>query len=245
MDTQTIKVMLMNKNSNYIKGLKDGIPIGLGYLSVSFSFGIMAVSMGLPWWSAVLISMTNLTSAGQFAGIGIIAAGSPMIEMVLAQTVINLRYSLMSVTMSQKADKTMTLPHRLLTSFFITDEIFAVASGQSGEVGCKYIYGLGAVPFVGWSLGTLLGAVVGSILPDALSSALGIALYAMFVAIIIPPAKTNHALPIVILSAAGLSCALRYLPAVSKLSSGFVIIICAVVVSAIGAIFFPIKEDAT
>ena len=120
----------MNNKNKYIKGLRDGVPIGLGYLSVSFSFGMLAVNMGLPIWSVVLISMTNLTSAGQFAGIGIIAAGSPMLEMIFAQFIINLRYSLMSVTLSQKTDETMTLPHRLLSSFFITDEIFAVASEE-------------------------------------------------------------------------------------------------------------------
>ena len=233
----------MNNKNKYIKGLRDGVPIGLGYLSVSFSFGMLAVNMGLPIWSVVLISMTNLTSAGQFAGIGIIAAGSPMLEMIFAQFIINLRYSLMSVTLSQKTDETMTLPHRLLSSFFITDEIFAVASGQPEDVGCKYMYGLGTAPFLGWSLGTLLGAVAGNIMPDSLCSALGIALYAMFVAIVLPPARRSRPLIIVVAVSIALSCLLRYLPLPFKLSGGTVIIICAVAASALGAAVFPVKED--
>lgn len=229
----------MNK---YIKGLKDGIPIGLGYLSVSFTFGMMAVNMGISVWTAVIISMTNLTSAGQFAGIGLIFAGAPYIEMALTQLVINLRYALMSLSLSQKVDKSFNIFHRMLISFGITDEVFAVASGNTGEISRSYMYGLITAPYFGWAFGTLIGAAASTILPETVRSALGIAIYGMFIAIIIPPAKHSRPILKVLLFSVVLSYFLRYTPLLNRLSGGFVIIICAVLASAIGAKLYPIKE---
>ena len=227
---------------SYPEGFKDGIPIGLGYLSVSFSFGIMAVNSGLPVWIAVLISMTNLTSAGQFAGIRLIAGGATYIEMALTQLVINLRYALMSLSLSQKADKSFNILHRIILSFGITDEIFAVASGKPDDIRRKYMYGLVTAPYLGWSVGTLLGAAAGNILPASVSSALNIALYGMFIAIIVPPAKKSRPVLLVILISVVLSSVFEYAPFFNKLSGGFAIIICAVAASLIGALFFPVKE---
>ncbi len=230
------------QGKDYIHGFKDGLPIGLGYISVSFSFGMMAVNMGIPWWIAVLISMTTVTSAGQFAGIGLIVNGAPIIELVLSQIIINLRYSLMSASLSQKLDKSMTALRRLVVSFFVTDEVYGVASEKPGEIGNVYLYGLGTAPVIGWTLGTLLGALAGGIMPDMLRSALSIALYAMFIAIILPPAKKHRPAFAVIAMSVGLSCIFRFTPYLSNLSSGFVIIVCAVVASVFGAICYPIKE---
>lgn len=226
----------------YIRGLKDGLPIGLGYLSVSFSFGMMAVNMGIPWWIAVLISMTTVTSAGQFAGIGLIVSGAPIIELVLSQIVINLRYSLMSASLSQKLDMSMTTLRRLVVSFFVTDEVYGVASEKPDELGNIYLYGLGTAPVIGWTLGTLLGALAGGIMPDMLRSALSIALYAMFAAIILPPAKKHRPAFAVIAISVGLSCIFKFTPYLKNLSSGFVIIVCAVAASGFGAICFPVGE---
>lgn len=228
--------------NSYKEGFKDGIPIGLGYLSVSFTFGMMAVNTGLPVWLAVLISMTNLTSAGQFAGISLIAAGAPYIEMALTQMVINMRYALMSISLSQKTDGTFTLFHRLLISFGITDEVFAVVSGKSSDIGTKYMYGLITAPYLGWASGTLIGAVASTILSESLGSALNIAIYGMFIAIIIPPAKRSKPVLKVVLLAVATSCILRYTPILNIISDGFVIIICAVTASAAGALLFPVKE---
>lgn len=224
-------------------GLKDGISIGLGYFSVSFTFGIAAVNAGIPVWIAVFISMTCLTSAGQFAGVGIMAAGGSLVEIAVSQLVINLRYSLMSISLSQKLDESVSLPHRFAVSFFNTDEIFAVASGKSGEIGRNYLYGLALIPYIGWAGGTIAGAVLGSVLPEEIRSCLGIAIYAMFVAIIIPAAKKSRAVTAVVLIAAALSCALTYLPVINKISGGFAIIICAVVAAAIGAVVRPIDTN--
>jgi len=237
--------MVTEKISNsFLSGIKDGIPIGLGYLSVSFTFGIMAVNSGLPVWIAVLISMTNLTSAGQFAGISLINAGASFIEMALAQLVINLRYSLMSLSLTQKTDKSFNTLHRLILSFGITDEVFAVASGKSHDIDTKYMYGLITVPYWGWAMGTLLGAAAGSILPESVSSAMNIAIYGMFLAIIIPPAKKARPVLWVIILSVTISFILHYTPYLDKLSEGFVIIICAIAASGFGAFFFPVKEVA-
>ena len=227
----------------YRKGFRDGIPIGLGYLSVSFTFGIMAVNTGLPVWLAVLISMTNLTSAGQFAGINLIYNQVPYIEMALTQLVINMRYALMSVTLSQKTDKSFNLLHRFLISFGITDEVFAVASGKKSEIGIRYMYGLITAPYLGWTTGTLLGAVASTLLPETVSSALNIAIYGMFIAIIVPPAKSSGPVLKVILISVGISCLIYYLPIFDFISDGFAIIICAVASSALGAVFHPVKEE--
>lgn len=226
----------------FLKGVKHGIPIALGYLSVSFTFGMKAVGDGLTWAQAVLISMTNVTSAGQFAGLPLMLAQSSLIEAGLTQLIINLRYALMSLSLSQKLDKTMTTPHRMAFAFCNTDEIFAVASAQPEKVGKAYLYGLMCTPWLGWALGTLLGAVAGQLLPEFLRTALGIAIYGMFLAIILPPARKEHPVRVVVAIAVGMSLCFRYIPVLNRLSSGFVIIICAVTASALGAALFPVKE---
>ncbi|MDO4484523.1 MAG: AzlC family ABC transporter permease [Clostridia bacterium] len=226
----------------FFQGVRHGIPIALGYLSVSFTFGMKAVADGLTPLQAVLISMTNVTSAGQFAGLPLMLAQASLIEVALTQLIINLRYALMSISLSQKLDSTMTTLHRMCFSFCNTDEIFAVASGQQGKVGKWYLYGLMSTPWFGWALGTLLGAVAGTLLPPFVRSALGIAIYGMFLAIILPPARKEKSVRAVVLLAVGLSLCFRYLPMLKGISSGFVIIICAVVASAVGAWLFPVKE---
>ena len=237
---------LMNIKASKLKfrhGLRDGLPIALGYLSVSFGFGIAAVSKGLSVLSALIISMTNLTSAGQVAGLSIIAASGAIIEMIMTQLIINLRYSLMGLTLTQSLDDTFSTLHRMAISFFITDEIFAVASSKVGGVNTRYMYGLGLLPYIGWSAGTLLGAVAGSLLPKDISAALGIAIYGMFVAIIVPPAKRNRGILICVIISAVFSCILKYVPVFSFITQGFGVIICAVLAAALAALLFPVKED--
>ncbi len=231
--------------SNFRKGLHDGIPIALGYLSVSFTFGLQCIANGLSWWQAFLISLTNLTSAGQFAGLGIITAGSGYFEMACTQLVINMRYALMGLSLSQKTDRTVRGVHRWCIGFGITDEIFAVAMGSKNEVSNKYLYGLILLPVIGWSGGTLLGALAGAVLPDAVRSALCIAIYGMFLALIIPPAKKSSAVMKVILIAVALSCCFRYVPVINKISGGFAIIISTIAAAALGALLFPVPEADT
>ena len=229
-------------NRLFLKGVKHGLPIGLGYLSVAFTFGMKAVSDGLTPLQALLISMTNVTSAGQFAGLPLIIAQASLIETALTQLIINLRYALMSLSLSQRMDKDMNTPRRMFFSFMNTDEIFAVASAQPGKVNHTYLYGLMAMPYLGWSLGTLIGAVAGQLLPVFVRTALGIAIYGMFLAIILPPARKEHPVRVVVVVAVTMSLCFRYIPVLSQVSSGFVIIICAVAASTLGALLFPVKE---
>lgn len=234
-----------SRTQSFLCGIRDGIPICLGYLSVSFAFGIFAVGKcGLDVWQALLISMTNLTSAGQLAGVPIIAAMGSYIELAVTQLVINMRYALMSVSLSQKLDDSVRQRDRFLIAFFNTDEIFAVASGKSENVGLPYLVGLALTPYFGWSTGTLLGAVAGNVLPPLVTSALGVAIYGMFIAIVIPKAKKSRPTALCVLFAITISCAFKYIPYLSSVSEGFVIIISAVAASALFALIAPIREES-
>lgn len=229
------------RSKHFLKGLVHGIPIFLGYLSVSFGFGITAVKSGLSIMEAAAVSLFNLTSAGQAAGVGIIAAGGSLIEMILAQLTINLRYSLMSLSLSQKLDKSFTTPRRLIASYGITDEIFALASAQPGKITPWYMYGMILISTVGWVLGTVLGAAAGSLLPADISDALGLMLYGMFLAIIIPPARKEKGVLVAVLIAAAVSCIIYFL--LPFISSGFSVIICAVIAAVVCALVFPRDDD--
>ncbi len=228
---------------NFKEGLRGGLPIGLGYFSVSLAFGVLASQSGCTLLEAVLISMTNLTSAGQFAGLSVIAASGTLIEMALTQLVVNARYALMSIALSQKLHKDFTGKWRWLLGFAITDEIFAVAVGVPQKIRPSYFAGLALLPFIGWSAGTFSGAVLGNILPGIVTGALGVALYGMFIAIVTPKAKEDRRVRIIVAVAVALSVIFHYTPLLSELSGGFAMIICAVAASAAGALLFPVKEE--
>lgn len=232
----------MHSSMTFKKGLKDGIPIALGYLSVSFAFGVTAVEMGIPALIALLTSMTNLTSAGQLAGITVIAVFGTLLEVVLTQVVINARYFLMSLSLSQKLDGKFKFIDRVLCAFGVTDEIFAVAVHNKEPITKRYIWGLICLPYFGWAIGTISGALIGNVLPEILVSALSIALFAMFIAIIVPGAMENvKVLPVIIISAT-VSCIIYFVPLFDFVSQGISYIICALVASIIGALLFPIKD---
>jgi predicted branched-subunit amino acid permease len=230
------------KDKDFIKGLKSGIPIGLGYFAVSITFGITAVLLGLNIWQATLISMLTLTSAGQVAGLNIMIIPGFYIDMFISQLTINLRYSFMSVALSQKTESKFKGMFKVLLGFFITDEIFAVAVSEE-KITRKFFMGIAVLPYVGWVLGTLLGALLGNILPEVLMGALSIAIYGMFIAIIIPPSKKDIKTLIVVLITIAISCAFYYLPYINKISTGISISICAILAAILGALFFPRKEE--
>ncbi len=230
--------------SDFLQGVKDGIPIFLGYVAVSFSFGIIAVSSGLSVFEAVLISLTNLTSAGQFAGVGIIAAGAGFVEMALTQLVINMRYFFMSSALSQKYGRNTGMSVRMGAAFFVTDEIFAVAAGREARLTGSYMAGIGIISATGWTVGTLTGAAAGDIFPAWITDSLSIALYAMFIAIVMPAAKKQISVLLVVFLAAAVSCSLYFIPLFHGLSYGFRIIIAALTASVAGALLFPVQEEA-
>lgn len=225
------------------EGIRDGFPICVGYFAVSIAFGLSCVKMGIPLWIAVLISLTNLTSAGQFAGATLLVACANYFEIVITLFIINMRYVFMSLSLSQKVDEKFTLGKRLIASFGITDEIFAVSVQRRGSLSFAYMVGLMLTPIAGWTLGTLTGAAANSVLPAVLSDAFGIALYAMFIAIIIPPAREEKSVLIAVIIAIVASYAFEYLPILKTISSGWSITIITIVVSAVMAYLFPIEEE--
>lgn len=231
------------KKEDFCKGLIDGIPICLGYLSVAFAFGIFAVESGLTVMEALLISMTCVTSAGQLAAVPIIASAGGVLELAISQLVINMRYALMSISLSQKLDAQVSLADRFAIAFINTDEVFAVASSQKGSISKWYMYGLMLTPWLGWSSGTLIGGVAGNVLPAIVASSLGVAIYGMFIAIVVPEAKKSRPTAVCVAIAVALSCVFYYVPGLNAIPGGFTIIICAVAASAIMAVLAPIEQE--
>lgn len=233
----------MNRKKHFAAGIQDGIPICLGYLAVSFTFGIMAKKVGVSIFDTVLISITNVTSAGQFAGLSLIASTASYIEMAITQLIINLRYSLMSCALSQKIDPKAPFFHRFFIAYGVTDEIFGVSVSKEGKISPFYSYGVITIAVGGWVLGTFLGILSGNILPARAISALSVALYGMFIAIIIPPAKENRILAGIIVLSMAASLLFTEAPVLRNISSGFRIIIITLVIAGLAAWFFPVPDD--
>ncbi|MCQ2505670.1 MAG: AzlC family ABC transporter permease [Lachnospiraceae bacterium] len=229
-------------NKEFKQGIKDGIPIALGYFAVSFSLGIMAIKGGISVFQSGLMSLTNVTSAGQFAGIKIIIAAGTIVEMIMTQFIINLRYALMSLSLSQKLVEGTTLWQRLIIAFANTDEIFAVAMAHTKNVTFPYMLGLQSLPVFGWTLGTVLGCIAAELMPKSVSVAMSVALYGMFIAIVFPVAKKSKPVLFVAAVAVLISCLLFYVPFLSFISDGIGIIISTVIAAALGAFIFPVKE---
>ena len=199
--------------NEFIRGIKRGFPICLGYIPVSFTFGLIAVKMGFTPAQATLISLTNMASAGQFAGIRLIEGGAPYIELVITTLVINLRYFLMSLSLSQKVNPEMPFYKRAVMAYCITDEVFALASMEPEDVSFPFFGGLMLTPILGWTSGTLLGAIASNLLSPMMQGCMGIALYCMFIAIIIPPARKSRKVALSVVVAAALSCIFSTCPA--------------------------------
>ena len=229
------------KQNEYTLGVRDGVPVGLGYFSVSFGFGTLAVANGIRILDAGLISASNLTSAGQFAGLTLILAAAGLWELILTQIIINSRYALMSLALSQRMGARIGFVPRLFVAFFNTDEIFALAMARKEPLTTAYMLGLGTLPFFGWTGGTLFGAMAGSVLPLSIRTALGVMLYGMFIAIVVPPAKAQKN----VLTAVGialLSSSIVYY--LNLFSSGIAIVVCTVAAAGLCAVLFPVEEDA-
>lgn len=242
MELGVIKNTMNNKNE-FRHGLIKGFPIALGYIPVSFTFGLMAVNGGLPVWMAIFISLSNLTSAGQFAGTQLILAGSGYLEITLTTFIINIRYMLMSLSLSQKINPKITFLQRLIFGFGITDETFFVASLENGKLSNSYMLGLITTPIAGWTLGTALGAMISSSLPETLGNAMGIALYSMFIAIIIPPSKKSKSIFSIVIMSVFFTCIMKYISLFSFISRGFRVIISTITAASLGAFLWPVEEQ--
>lgn len=231
------------KGKQYVSGLRAGMPVGVGYFSVSFGFGAMAVSEGLNVLDAVLISATNLTSAGQFAGLTLIVASAALAEMVLTMLVINSRYALMSLALGQKLGPNVGFWQRLAIAFFNTDEIFALAMARREPLTLPFMVGLGTMPFFGWTGGTLLGALAGSLLPVSVRTALGVMLYGMFIAVVVPPARKEKPVLVTVIIAMILSCLFEWVPALDRVTAGIAIVISTVAAAGVCALLFPVTDE--
>lgn len=227
----------------YKKGLRDGIPIALGYFAVSFTLGIAAKKAGITAFQATLMSLTNSTSAGEFAAISAICAGSTYLEMAFMQAVINLRYLLMSCALSQKIDTKVGMLHRLIMGGGITDEIFGISVSVPDKLNPFYMYGAMSIAIPAWASGTCLGVVLGSVLPANIINALSIALYGMFLAVIIPPARDNKIIALIVVVSMAASYVFSIAPVLKETSSGMRVILLTVVISMTAAFLFPIEED--
>ena len=232
----------MNWNA-YRTGVNRGLPVGVGYFSVSFGFGAMAAAQGMKALDATLISLTNLTSAGQFAGLTLILASATLWELILTQLVINSRYALMSLALSQKMGSRIGVIPRLFIAFFNTDEIFALAMAEKNPLTVPFMLGLGTTPILGWTAGTLCGALAGSVLPVSIRVALGVMLYGMFIAIVVPPARQEKPVLITVILALVLSCLFTWAPVLKEVSAGISIVICTVAAAAVVAWLHPIEEE--
>ena len=235
--------MIPLKHSDFIAGARAAVPVCIGYFSVSFGFGAMAISQGLSVWHAILISASNLTSAGQFAGLTVIAAGATLLEMILTQIVINSRYALMSLALGQRFGPEVGVLPRMAAAFFNTDEVFALGMTRLDKLTAAYFLGAGLTAAAGWIAGTAMGALAGTVLPAGLRIALGIMLYGMFIAIVVPPAKKEKEILVAVLLAMALSTMFTIVPLLKQVSAGISIVICTVAAAAVCAALFPIPEE--
>ena len=233
----------MSNKKWYFKGIKDGIPIALGYFAVSFSLGILAKKAGLTAFQALLATGLTNASAGGYAGFTAIAEDATYISVAIAMLVVNARYLLMSFALSQKLSPLTSTLHRMLVAFDVTDEIFGISVSVKGNLCPYYNYGAMTVAIPGWALGAFFGVIMGEILPASIVSALSVGLYGMFIAIIIPPAKKDKVVLCAVISAMALSFAFARLPYLSQISSGIRVIILTVVISLFCALFFPIDHE--
>ena len=233
----------MRRRDWFRKGNVDGIPICLGYFAVSFALGIAAKGIGMNGFQGFLMSVGMVASAGEFAAVSLFASGAGVLEIILTCLVVNLRYCLMSCALTQKLSPDTKNIHRFGVAYCVTDEIFALSVGVDGYLCPWYSYGITIVSVAGWAAGTVLGIVAGNILPYWLVNALGVSLYGMFLAIIIPPARKDRFIAIIVAVSMGASMVFTKAPVLRDISSGFRIIILTIVIAGAAAFIHPIKNE--
>ena len=233
---------LTERKQWFLRGMRHGIPIMLGYFAVSIALGIAAKNAGMTAPQATIASALIMASAGQYIGFTLIAAGASLAEVIVMEAIANARYLLMSTALSQKIDPELPLRHRLLMGLWITDEIFGVSVSVLGRLNPYYNYGMAAVATPGWALGTLMGVVLGNVLPVRVVSALSVGLYGMFMSIFVPHARKNPVIAGLLAVSFALSWLFNALPVFGGISSGMKIIILTVAISLAAALLFPVEE---
>lgn len=230
----------------FLRGMKVGIPVGLGYLAVSFTLGITAKNAGLTAVQAMITSLLVNASAGEYAAFTLMAAHASYIEVAIMEAVANARYLLMSCSLSQKLSEQTRLPHRLAVGFAVTDELFGLSIMQHGHLNPVFYYGMMAVAMPGWAGGTFLGVIMGNVLPASVVSALSVGLYGMFLSVIVPEARKNKIILGVIVVSMAASFGFTLVPLFAAISAGTQTIILTVVIAAAAAILFPVpaKEES-
>ena len=234
----------MNRKQWFLKGMKAGIPISLGYFAVSLALGIVARQAGIPSLAAALTSLLINASAGEHVGFTLIAAGASFIEITVMEAIANARYLLMSAALSQKLKPNVGIFQRLLLGFTVTDEIFGISIGLPVPLDPCFTFGAFCVATIGWTSGTYLGAVLGGILPAFVLSALGVGLYGMFISVFVPEAKKSKIVAALVFISFAASAAFTYVPYLNRIDEGIRVIILTVAISLLAAIFFPIKNEA-
>ena len=230
------------KRNIFFNGLRDGLPVAMGYLAVAFTLGSSAAALGLSPFEASLMSALNNTSAGEFSAFTLMAAGTTAAEISLTTLILNMRYFLMSCALSQKLDKNTPFFHRFLLSFAVTDEIFGLSVTREGKLEALYSYGIMAAALPAWTIGTYLGAVMGSVMPANVSAALNMAVYAMFIAVIMSPAKKDKTVALVVAVSMAASLVFSLIPALEAISGGVKVIILTVAISLAAAVIFPVEN---
>lgn len=228
---------------NFKKGVKNGVAIALGYFPVGFAFGVLAIEKGFPTWFPMLVSLTTYTGTGQFAGVEMLFLHAGILELITSMIIINIRYTLMALSLSQKFSTDMKFWQKLILAFGITDEAFGVAITQENDITFTYFLGLSGIPYIFWVGGTVFGALLGNIFPQSLLSAFGIALYAMFIAIIIPPTLKDKGIGLLIVISVLFSCIFYFTPYLNKLSEGWVVVIGSIVCTVIISLCIPKKVE--
>ena len=240
---KTISLIPTTKKGWAARGLRDGIPVCMGYFAVSFALGIAAREAGIRPLQSFFMSAGMMASAGEFAAISLIAASAGVLEMIATTVVVNLRYFLMSCSLSQKLRPDMPFIHRFFLAQCLTDEIFGLSMAVEGLLEPVYTYCVMAVSELGWCSGTVLGVVVGNILPERISSALSVALYGMFLAIIIPPAKKNRFIAVIVAVSMAASGLFSVIPGIRGIGPGFRVIILTLGIACAAAVIRPVDED--
>ena len=239
----TYSLKSQHNKAAFAEGVKDGVPIALAYLAVSFSLGIAAKNVGFTPWQGFVVSTLCAASAGEYIGFTMVAAGATLMETAIATLITNARYLLMSCAMSQRTDPKMPFFHRIFIGQFITDELFGIAIARKGMINPFYSYGAFLVAIPAWSFGTALGVVAGNIMPISLASAFSVALYGMFIAIVVPQAREEKPILLSVVLALVFSCLFAYVPGLKEISAGLAIVICTVAAAAICALVCPIDEE--